>query len=69
MPKTAFVTDTNCSLPADIAARYHIQQVPITVQFGELELVERIRAQKKAWNRVIELTTQRETHSTIKLHR
>ena len=35
MPKIAFVTDTDCSLPEDLAARYHIQQVPITVQFGE----------------------------------
>jgi DegV family protein with EDD domain len=35
MPRIAFVTDTDCSLPEDIAARYDIQQVPITVQFGE----------------------------------
>lgn len=35
MSKIAFVTDTDCSLPEDLAARYHIQQVPITVQFGE----------------------------------
>jgi len=35
MPRLAFVTDTDCSLPQDLAARYHIQQVPITVQFGE----------------------------------
>ena len=35
MPRIAFVTDSDCSLPEDVAARYHIQQVPITVQFGE----------------------------------
>ncbi|CAG0928771.1 Protein DegV [Thermoflexales bacterium] len=35
MPRIAFVTDTDCSLPEDLTARYHIQQVPITVQFGE----------------------------------
>ncbi len=35
MPQIAFITDTDCSLPEDLAARYHIQQVPITVQFGE----------------------------------
>ncbi len=35
MPKIALITDTDSSLPADSAARYHIQQVPIPVQFGE----------------------------------
>ena len=35
MPPIAFVTDTDCSLPAGLAARYQIQQVPITIQFGE----------------------------------
>jgi DegV family protein with EDD domain len=35
MPEIAFITDTDSSLPEDLAARYHIQQVPITVQFGE----------------------------------
>ncbi len=35
MPRLAFVTDTDGSLPEDLAAHYHIQQVPIAVQFGE----------------------------------
>ncbi len=35
MPKIALMTDTDCSLPEDLTARYQIQQVPITVQFGQ----------------------------------
>ncbi len=35
MSPIGFVTDTDCSLPAELAARYHIQQVPIAIQFGE----------------------------------
>ena len=34
MPKIALMTDTDCSLPEDLTARYQIQQVPITIQFG-----------------------------------
>jgi DegV family protein with EDD domain len=35
MPKIALMTDTDCNLPEDLTARYQIQQVPITVQFGQ----------------------------------
>ncbi|MCS7059949.1 MAG: DegV family protein [Anaerolineae bacterium] len=35
MSKVAIVTDTDSSLPAEVAGRYGIRQVPIAVHFGE----------------------------------
>jgi len=35
VPRIAVITDTDASLPAPLAARYGIRQVPITVHFGE----------------------------------
>ena len=34
MSSIAIITDTDASLPADVAARYGIRQVPIIIQFG-----------------------------------
>lgn len=35
MPSVAVITDTDASLPADVAGRYGIRQVPILIHFGE----------------------------------
>jgi DegV family protein with EDD domain len=35
MPRTAVITDTDASLPVEIATRFGIRQVPINIHFGE----------------------------------
>ena len=35
MPSYAIITDTDCSLPQDLAARHGIRQVAINLQFGD----------------------------------
>ncbi len=35
MPPIAVITDTDSSLPLDLAKKYNIVQIPIIVQFGE----------------------------------
>jgi DegV family protein with EDD domain len=39
MPSITVITDTDASLPAEVAARYGIQQVPIVVHFGQESLL------------------------------
>ena len=58
MSSIAIITDTDASLPAELADRYHIRQVPVAVQFGDealdtgldiddARLFERIDREKK----------------------
>ncbi|MGD0751988.1 MAG: DegV family protein, partial [Anaerolineales bacterium] len=35
MPHIAIITDTDSSLPLDLAKQYNIVEIPILVQFGE----------------------------------
>jgi DegV family protein with EDD domain len=35
MPRIAIITDTDSSLPLDLAKKYDIVEIPIVVQFGE----------------------------------
>lgn len=39
MPRIAIITDTDASLPRALAAKHHIRQVPIVIQFGAQSLL------------------------------
>ena len=41
MPRIAIITDTDASLPRELAAQHHIRQVPIVIQFGAAVAVDR----------------------------
>jgi DegV family protein with EDD domain len=40
-PTVGIVTDSSCDLPADLAERWGIEVVPLSIRFGDEELVDR----------------------------
>jgi DegV family protein with EDD domain len=48
MKKISIVTDSDASLPEDVAAKYNIRQVPITIHFGEEVLETGIDIKERA---------------------
>lgn len=48
MPVTAIITDTDASLPDEVAAQHGIRQVPIAVHFGDETLLTGVDIDEKA---------------------
>jgi DegV family protein with EDD domain len=54
MPGIQVVTDSACDLPDEVVERSGIQVVPLTIRFGDEELVDRSEiSTKEFWDRVI----------------
>ena len=48
MTKIHVITDTDSNLPVDLAKKYNIRQVPITIQFGDKSFADNIDIQNPA---------------------
>jgi DegV family protein with EDD domain len=58
----AVVTDSTCDLPADLVAQHGIEVVPLTIRFGDEELVDRQDlTPKEFWARCASSSTLPET--------
>lgn len=47
MPKIHVITDTDSNLPLELANKFNIQQVPITIQFGEESFADNLEIQNE----------------------
>lgn len=61
MTKIAIITDSDSSLPTNLAAKYNILQIPITVQFGEESFITGVNLDDA---RLFELIDARQTLPT-----
>ena len=58
----AVVTDSSCDLPADLVAEHDIEVVPLTIRFGDEELVDRVDlTPAQFWSRCAVSSTLPET--------
>jgi DegV family protein with EDD domain len=54
MPGIQVVTDSACDLPDELVDRLGVEVVPLTIRFGDEELVDRVElSTKEFWDRVI----------------
>jgi len=58
----AVVTDSSCDLPAELVAEHHIEVVPLSIRFGDEELVDRVDlTPAQFWSRCASSSTLPET--------
>lgn len=56
------VTDSSCDLPDDLVAEHHIEVVPLSIRFGDQELVDRVDlTPAQFWSRCAASSTLPET--------
>jgi len=55
MTEIAIVTDTGCDLPAELAAQYGIDVVPMIVRFGQEEYFENEPTRDEFWSRAMQV--------------
>ncbi len=54
MPGIQVVTDSACDLPSDLVDKLGIRVVPLTIRFGEEELIDKVElSDKEFWDRVV----------------
>jgi DegV family protein with EDD domain len=54
MPGIQVVTDSACDLPPELADKLGVRVVPLTIRFGDEELVDRVElSDKEFWDRVV----------------
>jgi DegV family protein with EDD domain len=67
--KVAVVTDSACDLPASLMDRWQIHQVPLTIQWGEDQFLDRRTITASRFYRLLEERSERPQTSQPPVHR